>query len=102
MFNLKSLLLKKVDEQPETSCVLNLWEANVIYENLRLVLLFPRRVDLSPLCFKDYVESVLCFDLEIQLSLEKKNTPRPFLSFVVETILDGRGQSGHTGSVETS
>lgn len=91
-----------MDEQPETSYVLNSWEANIIYENLRLALFFPRRVDLSPLCFKDYLESVLCFDLEIQLSLEEMNTPRPRLSFVVETILDGRGQSGHTGSVETS
>lgn len=58
-----------MSEQLKASCVLSLLEASVyIYENLHVVLLPPRRLHLSPLSFKCYLASVLCFYLEIQLS----------------------------------
>lgn len=98
---LKIIVTEKSEQT--ACCVLNFLGANVVvYENLHLVLLCPRILNLSPLCSKDYLESVLCFCLEIQLSLEERDTPGPLLSLGVATIPDDRGQSGHTDSFETS
>lgn len=63
---------------------------------------FPRRLNLSPLCFKWLSRVSVEFLSGNTIITGRDIHPGPFLSFGVETNLDGRGQSGHTNSAQTS
>lgn len=97
---LKSLLLKEVRTALGPLWSLLTWGQHRHLWKSTLSTAFPQKIKSKPsLLLSVYLESVLSFYLERWLSLEK--TLAPSLSFGVETILDGRGQSGHTSSVET-